>query len=58
MAYVNKDGKPEVIPTRDGTYSRTMASVVAFTKSGRIVGRRAKEDVRSSTLPVTCNDRL
>lgn len=50
MAYLDDDGNPTVI--KMGNDDRTMPSVVAFTKIGRVVGKRAKTDVRTALAPV------
>ena len=47
MAYLEgEDATPTVINMGNG--DRTMPSVVAFTRLGHVVGKRAKTDVRRS----------
>ena len=42
VAYINSDGKPEVIPNSEG--GRTTPSVIFFEDEGVIVGQAAKEE--------------
>ncbi|MFI3114874.1 MAG: Hsp70 family protein [Clostridia bacterium] len=42
VAYINKNGDPEIIPNRDG--GRTTPSVILFEEDGPVVGETAKRD--------------